>query len=35
MPAVENAFRDQGEADFWSPFLDSLTNTEMEKMIRN
>ena len=31
MPAVEsNAFR-----DFWSPFLDSLTNAEMEKMIRN
>ena len=30
MPAVENAFR-----DFWSPFLDSLTNAEMEKMISN
>ena len=30
MPAVENAFR-----DFWSPFLDPLTNAKMEKMIRN
>ena len=30
MPAVKNAFR-----DFWSPFLDSLTNAEMEKMIHN
>merc|ERR1712038_2128897 len=23
MPAVENAFRDQGEADIWSPFLET------------
>merc|ERR1712126_476828 len=35
MPAVENAFRDQGEADIWSPFLETLTDAEMEKKIRD
>ena len=32
MPAVENAFRDQDEADFWYPFLETLTDAEMEKI---
>jgi len=35
MPAVENAFRDQSEADIWSPFLETLTDAEMEKKIRD
>ena len=35
MSAVENAFRDQGEADIWSPFLETLTDAEMEKKIRD
>ena len=32
MPAVENAFHDQDKADFWYPFLETLTDAEMEKI---
>jgi len=35
MPAIENAFRNQSEADIWSPFLETLTDAEMEKKIRD
>ena len=33
MPPIENAFRNQSEADIWSPFLETLTDAEMEKKI--
>jgi len=35
MPAIELAYRNQGEADIWSPFLETLTDAEMEKKIRD
>jgi len=35
MPPIENAFRNQSEADIWSPFLETLTDAEMEKKIRD
>lgn len=35
MPSIENAFRNQSEADIWSPFLETLTDAEMEKKIRD
>jgi len=35
MPGIENAFRNQSEADIWSPFLETLTDAEMEKKIRD
>lgn len=35
LPAIEMAFRNQSEADTWSPFLETLTDAEMEKKIRD
>jgi len=35
LPPVEMAFRNQSEADQWSPFLETLTDAEMEKKIRD
>jgi SWI/SNF-related matrix-associated actin-dependent regulator of chromatin subfamily B protein 1 len=35
MPSVETAFRNQGEAGIWSPFLETLTDAEMEKKMRD
>jgi len=35
LPEIESAFRNQSEADTWSPFLETLTDAEMEKKIRN
>jgi len=35
MPAIELAFRNQAETDIWSPFLETLTDAEMEKKIRD
>jgi len=35
MPGIESAFRNQSEADIWSPFLETLTDAEMEKKIRD
>ena len=32
---LESAFRNQSEADTWSPFLETLTDAEMEKKIRD
>jgi len=35
LPSVEMSFRNQSEADQWSPFLETLTDAEMEKKIRD
>ncbi|XP_005112801.1 SWI/SNF-related matrix-associated actin-dependent regulator of chromatin subfamily B member 1-A [Aplysia californica] len=35
LPTVEVAFRSQNEADQWCPFLETLTDAEMEKKIRD
>ncbi|KAF2356476.1 SNF5/SMARCB1/INI1 [Trinorchestia longiramus] len=35
LPTVEVPFRSQGEADQWCPFLETLTDAEMEKKIRD
>merc|ERR1712241_1534806 len=35
LPRVEMAFRNQSESDAWSPFLETLTDAEMEKKIRD
>lgn len=35
LPPVELAFRNQSESDAWSPFLETLTDAEMEKKIRD
>lgn len=35
LPAVELPFRTQSDADTWSPFLETLTDAEMEKKIRD
>ncbi|XP_033627739.1 SWI/SNF-related matrix-associated actin-dependent regulator of chromatin subfamily B member 1-A-like [Asterias rubens] len=35
LPTVEIAVRNQGEADQWCPFLETLTDAEMEKKIRD
>lgn len=35
LPSVEMAFRTQSDADGWSPFLETLTDAEMEKKIRD
>ncbi|TRY77899.1 hypothetical protein TCAL_08110 [Tigriopus californicus] len=35
LPPVELAFRTQNDADTWSPFLETLTDAEMEKKIRD
>jgi len=35
MPAIESAFRNQSEASIWSPFLETLTDAEMEKKMRD
>ncbi|XP_072034351.1 SWI/SNF-related matrix-associated actin-dependent regulator of chromatin subfamily B member 1-like [Amphiura filiformis] len=35
LPQVEIAVRNQGEADQWCPFLETLTDAEMEKKIRD
>lgn len=35
LPEIESAFRNQSEADTWSPFLETLTDAEMEKKIRD
>ncbi|XP_071479899.1 SWI/SNF-related matrix-associated actin-dependent regulator of chromatin subfamily B member 1-like [Diadema setosum] len=35
LPTVEISVRNQGEADQWCPFLETLTDAEMEKKIRD
>jgi SWI/SNF-related matrix-associated actin-dependent regulator of chromatin subfamily B protein 1 len=35
LPTVEVPFRPPSEADQWSPFLETLTDAEMEKKIRD
>ena len=35
LPEIESAFRNQGESESWSPFLETLTDQEMEKKIRD
>lgn len=35
LPQVEVAIRNQHEADQWCPFLETLTDAEMEKKIRD
>lgn len=35
LPMVEVPFRNQAEADQWCPFLETLTDAEMEKKIRD
>ena len=35
LPVVEIAIRGQSEADQWCPFLETLTDAEMEKKIRD
>jgi len=35
LPMVEVAIRSQSEADQWCPFLETLTDAEMEKKIRD
>lgn len=35
LPTVEIPFRNQAEADQWCPFLETLTDAEMEKKIRD
>lgn len=35
MPSLESAFRNQSDASIWSPFLETLTDAEMEKKIRD
>jgi len=35
LPAVDVAVRNTGEADQWCPFLETLTDAEMEKKIRD
>ena len=35
LPIVEVAIRIQNEADAWCPFLETLTDAEMEKKIRD
>ncbi|XP_067687451.1 SWI/SNF-related matrix-associated actin-dependent regulator of chromatin subfamily B member 1-like isoform X2 [Haliotis asinina] len=35
LPVVEVALRNQNEADQWCPFLETLTDAEMEKKIRD
>lgn len=35
LPTVEVPFRSQAEADQWCPFLETLTDAEMEKKIRD
>jgi len=35
LPTVEVAFRSQNESDQWCPFLETLTDAEMEKKIRD
>ena len=32
---LESAFRNQSEADTWSPLWETLTNAEMEKKIQH
>ncbi|CAL4082475.1 unnamed protein product [Meganyctiphanes norvegica] len=35
LPCVEVPFRSQSEADQWTPFMETLTDAEMEKKIRD
>jgi len=35
MPAIEAAFRNQSDIGIWSPFLETLTDQEMEKKMRD
>ena len=35
LPTLEVPFRTGSEADQWSPFLETLTDAEMEKKIRD
>ncbi|GAB6028712.1 SWI SNF, matrix associated, actin dependent regulator of chromatin, sub b, member 1 [Chamberlinius hualienensis] len=35
LPTIEIPFRNQAEADQWCPFLETLTDAEMEKKIRD
>ena len=35
LPTVEVAIRNQNEADQWCPFLETLTDAEMDKRIRD
>ena len=35
LPTVESPFRPPSESDQWCPFLETLTDAEMEKKIRD
>ncbi len=35
LPNIKSAFRTQSDAESWSPFLETLTDAEMEKKIRD
>ncbi|XP_023342102.1 SWI/SNF-related matrix-associated actin-dependent regulator of chromatin subfamily B member 1 [Eurytemora carolleeae] len=35
MPSIESAFRNQSDCGIWSPFLETLTDAEMEKKMRD
>lgn len=35
LPTVDIPYRNQSEADQWCPFLETLTDAEMEKKIRD
>lgn len=35
MPPIESAFRNQSDVALWSPFLETLTDAEMEKKMRD
>jgi SWI/SNF-related matrix-associated actin-dependent regulator of chromatin subfamily B protein 1 len=35
LPTVETIVRSQNEADQWCPFLETLTDAEMEKKMRD
>lgn len=35
MPVVDCPFRNSNDADQWGPFLETLTNAEIEKKMRD
>lgn len=35
LPAIDLPLRNSGEADQWCPFLETLTDAEMDKKIRD
>ena len=35
LPTIDVAIRNQNEADNWAPFLETLSDAEMEKKIRD